>query len=1002
MAVVLLAGAVTPATAERVPGAGGGAGDGAGRDVVRDAVGYVDPLIGSTGGGNTYPGAVRPFGMISWSPTTTRGDQTDTGAANGYAYDATRVRGFGLTHVNGAGCHPGAAGDVPIMPFVGEVTGSPTADVRDEVYAADFRHEDETATPGRYRVGLASGASADLSVTTRAGVGDFAFPRDRPAALLFRVSNSLNGSEDAEVVIDPDRRTVSGSVLTGAFCGRRANGGANNKKTYYRLHFTASFDRAFSGTGTWVDGDLRPGTTTASGGEGYETGAARQGRGSGGYVTFDTSSDTDVRVRVGISYTSADAARRNLDHEIGARETVDSVAADARREWARQLRAVEVGGGTDELRTTFYTALYHAFLQPNVTSDVDGAYLGGDRRVHRLERGQRAQYGNFSGWDQYRAQTQLLALLEPRVASDYAQSLLNLARHNGGVWDRWVHVNGPTHVMTGDPSAPALAGVHAMGARDFDVRGAFESLVRQATVPHPDGLSDRGCPGQCEGQRPNLAEYLRLGYAPQDTCHCWGGAAETLEDAAADFALADWAARLGRTDVRDALLPRASWWRNTFNPAAGDTGYQQARNSDGTWTWPFSPSSDLGFAQGTSATYTWMVPHDVSGLAAAMGGREQAVRRLDAFFRDPDGSWATGGDPLRYDPTNEPGIHTPWLYNGLGQPWKTQETVRAMASLVYRTGPAGLPGNDDLGTMSAWYVFAALGLYPQTPSRAELLISSPVFPFARLGRPGGAGITIKSPNASPTNVYIRSVEVDRRSHPASWLSERFVTRGGELVVDVGDTPNTSWGKDDLPVDHVRPASGPVPNLPAACTASGSWCAQDLGGQYDVDGAATADAEQQGDLDGKGWSFPAEQLPAPGTRSVDDVAATVPDTTGTARNFLTARGQRLHLTPGRYRSLELLATAVNGDQRLTLTTSYADGGVTETALSITDWAAPAARHGERPAVTATTRYRTDGTADGRTARIWRLTVPLDASREATSLVLSANANAKVFALSTGMP
>ncbi|WP_083752511.1 GH92 family glycosyl hydrolase [Saccharothrix sp. ALI-22-I] len=789
LAIVLLAGVAVPAGAS-----------------ARDAVGSVDPLIGSAGGGNTYPGAVRPFGMISWSLTSTRGDQTNTGAANGYAYDATRVRGFSLTHVNGAGCHPGAAGDVPIMPFVGEVTTSPTADVRDEVYAADFRHEDESATPGRYRVGLASGASADLSVTTRAGVGDFTFPADKPAALLFRVSNSLNGSEDAEVTIDPARRTVSGSVLTGAFCGRRANGGANNKKTYYRLYFTASFDRDFAGTGTWVNGSLQPGSTTATGGEGYETGAARQGRGSGGYVTFDTSQDDDVRMRVGISYTSASAARRNLDREIRPHHSVDDIAADARREWARQLRAVEVSGGTDAQRTTFYTALYHAFLQPNITSDVDGTYLGSDRQVHRLERGQRAQYGNFSGWDQYRAHTQLLALLEPGIASDYAQSLLNLARQNGGVWDRWVHVNGPTHVMTGDPSAPALAGMYAMGARDFDVRAAFDSLVRQATVPHPDGLSDKGCPGQCEGQRPNLAEYLRLGYAPQDTCHCWGGAAETLEDATADFALADWAGRLGRDDVRRSLLPRAGWWRNTFNLSAADGGYQQARASDGTWTWPFSPSSDLGFAQGTSATYTWMVQHDVSGLAAAMGGRERAVQRLDGFFHKPDGSWATGGDGLRYDPTNEPGIHTPWLYNALGQPWKTQETVRAMASLVYRTGPSGLPGNDDLGTMSAWYVFAALGVYPQTPSRAELLLSSPMFPRAKINRNGAPTITISAPDASPANVYVNGVTLNGRAHDKSWLSEQFVTHGGDLVVDVAATPDTSWGTTNLPVDHVPAAA----------------------------------------------------------------------------------------------------------------------------------------------------------------------------------------------------
>ncbi|WP_439657090.1 GH92 family glycosyl hydrolase [Lentzea sp. HUAS TT2] len=721
---------------------------------VRDDTRYVDPLIGSAGGGNTYPGAVRPFGMISWSPTSTRGDQTNTGAANGYAYDATRVRGFSLTHVNGAGCHPGAAGDIPIMPHVGDITSSPTADTKDQIFASDFSHADEKAEAGRYRVGLKSGATADLSVSTRAGIGEFTFPVN--GSLLFRTSNSLNGSEDADITIDPATNTVSGSVLTGAFCGRRANGGTNNQKTYYRLHFTASFDRPISAHGTWVNSELRPGSTTASGGEGYLTGSARAGKGSGGYVSF---ADSSVRMRVGISYTSLDAAKRNLATEIPKRATVADVAKEAKKAWAKQLRAVEVDGGTADERTVFYTALYHTFLQPNVISDV----------------GQATRYGNFSGWDQYRAHTQLLALLAPDVASGYAQSLLDISRKNGGVWDRWVHITGPTHVMTGDPSAPAIAGMYAMGARNFDVRAAYDSLLRQATVPHPDGLSDKGCPGQCEGQRPNLAEYLRLGYAPQDTCHCWGGAAETLEDSVADQALADLGRKLGRPS--EEMQKRAGWWRNTFNPA---TGYQQARRADGTWVTPFNPASDQGFAQGSSATYTWMVPHDVQGLAEAMGGNDVAVSRLDAFFHRADGSWATGGDALRYDPTNEPGIHTPWIYNELGQPRKTQETVRAMARLVYKTGPSGLPGNDDLGTMSAWYVFAALGLYPRTPSSAELHVSSPMFPKMRITE---KNIAVLAPGAP--GIYVQDVRWNGRTVGQPWLPESFVQRGGVLRVAVG-------------------------------------------------------------------------------------------------------------------------------------------------------------------------------------------------------------------------
>ncbi|MGW6237764.1 GH92 family glycosyl hydrolase [Streptomyces sp. NPDC055094] len=764
-------------------------------ETVRHPVAYVDPLIGSANGGNTYPGANLPFGMIAWSPTSTAGDQTNTAAANGYSYDTTRLRGFSLTHVNGAGCHPGAAGDVPIMPFVGDADTSPSADTKDAKYAANFSHADEKAEPGRYRVGLDSGAVTDLAVSERAGVADFTFPADKPANLLFRVSNSLNGSEDAHIAIDEKARKVTGWVETGAFCGRRANGGENNRTSYYRLYFTASFDRAFSGVGTWQDDRLSAGSTMAGGGEGYATGADRAGRGSGGYVSFDTGRDNDVRMRLGISYVSLAGAEANLRGEIAPRASVADVADAGRAAWDRTLRGVRIGGGSEAQRTTFYTALYHALQQPNLISDRDGRYSGMDRVTRRVERGQGAQYSNFSGWDQYRAQVQLLALLEPRVAGDFAQSLFNFAKQNDGVWDRWVHISGATHVMTGDPTAATLATFYAMGVRNFDAEGAFDSLYRQATVPHPDGLSDAGCPGQCEGQRPNLAQYLDSRYAAQDACHCWGGAAETLEDSVADAALAQWARQLGREREYKELSERGGYWKNVFNPqATAGAGYIQARNLDGTWVAPFDPASDRGFAQGSAATYTWMVPQDVQGLAEAMGGRDTAAARLDGFFHKPDGSWSVrGGDALRYDPTNEPGIHAPWLYNALGQPWKTQETVREIVDTVYGTGPAGLPGNDDLGTMSAWYVFAALGIYPQAPGRADLLLTGPLFPRAVIA---GAGerraLTITAPAASDANVYVDEVRVNGERRNASWVGGSLVRSGGSLSFALKAQPDTAW------------------------------------------------------------------------------------------------------------------------------------------------------------------------------------------------------------------
>lgn len=778
-----------PATATAATATGTSAATTASRPV-NDPAASVDPFIGTSHDGNTWPGATAPFGMMQWSPTGTKGDQTSTPVANGYSYDVNRLRGFSLTHLNGAGCAPGAAGDVPIMPITTAVTTSPSADTTDAVYAAGYSHDQESASPGRYSVQLDNGVRTDLAVTTRAGIGEFAFPAGQAANLLFRTSNSINGSEAADTRVDARTRTVSGSVLTGGFCSRRANGGgATNpdRRSYYRLYFTATFDRDFTSTGTWKDGTVQPGGTHASGGEGYLTGADRAGRGSGAWVGFDARRGATVHARIGISYVSAAGAVANRDAEVRKHASVSSVAAATRASWNRELSRIRVGGGTADRTTQLYTSVYHALMQPNTLNDRDGRYLGPDMRVHRIDRGHAAVYGTYSGWDQYRAQIQLLALLRPDVAGDMAQSMLRFAQQNGGIWDRWLHLGAPTHVMTGDPSAATLATWYAMGVRNFDVRAAYQSLRKQATVQNADALSDIGCPGQCLAQRPGLDRYLQRQYAANDDCHCWGGAAETLEDSISDSALGSWASSLGlRSDAR-MFAARGMYWKNTFNPAVG---YQAARQADGSWTPRWAPSTGVGFAQGTSAQYTWLVPQDVSGLSAALGGDAAAVTRLDSFFHDASGAFAvTGGDATKFDPTNEPDIHTPWMYNALGQPWKTQETVRRVVDDAYGTGPSGLPGNDDLGTMSAWYVFASIGLYPQTPGRAEMLIGSPTFSTVDIRRATGHRIVIRS---SGTDQYVQGARLDGRTLTGSWVPASFVNRGGTLSLRVGATPDTEW------------------------------------------------------------------------------------------------------------------------------------------------------------------------------------------------------------------
>ncbi|MFC7272989.1 GH92 family glycosyl hydrolase [Paractinoplanes rhizophilus] len=908
-----------------------------------DPAAYVNPFIGTTNLGNTYPGAVRPFGMLAWSPQTSRGAQISTPAPGGYQYTATRIRGLSLTHLSGVGCS-GANGDIPIMPQAGDVTTSPTADTTDNVYASTFSHANEAAEPGYYRVGLDSGAGAELTVTDRTGIGKFSFPAGKSASLLFRTSMSETGSEDATVHLDPETRTVTGSVSAGNFCGPQST---DNSHAYYTLHFVAKLDQPFATVGTWKDSVLTPGSTDARGGSGYSSsGRPNAGKGSGGYVTFAPGT-TAVTMRVAISYVDLAGAERNLAAESPARESFAKIRANARASWTDRLRKIRVGGGAAGQLTTFYTALYHSSLEPTLTSDVDGRYYGADDRIHHVRKPQKAQYGTFSGWDVYRAQVQLLAMLDWRQASDYAQSLLNYATQRGGEWDRWLLQHGKTAVMSGDPAAAAIAAMYAFGARDFDARGALDSLVHAATAATENDYSDRGCNVECVGQRPSLNEYVRNGWVPADDCHCWGGAAETLEDAAADYGIARLALALGERKTYKTFLARSHNWRNVYDPGAkadpglehnirehitaitasgenapgegkaqafdGDkgtkwltfattgwvaarldtpltvtnyaltsgndvrerdpadwqlqgsadgstwitidrqtgqtfekrgqtrgyaiaspapysyyrldvtknggadivqlgeleladpavptpapidspyVGWMRDRYRDGTWAEGFSPSTQTGFVEGSSAQYTWMVYSDVVTLAQSMGGNEAAIERLDAFFRNPDGTFDLSAKKLtRFDATNEPDIQTPYLYNYFGAAYKTQETVKAIIDTKWGAGTGGIPGNDDAGTMSAWYVLSALGLYPTVPTRAELALTTPLFPHAEVRLGSGKKLTIDAPGTETAH-YVQGLTVDGRPTTKAWLPARAVTEGGHLRYALGTAPSRTWG-----------------------------------------------------------------------------------------------------------------------------------------------------------------------------------------------------------------
>jgi len=769
--------------------------------VARDLAAEVNPFIGTTNGGNVHPGATMPFGLVAFSPEQTPlpGKRFPIAAPGGYEWRANGVRGFSLTHVSGTGC-TGASGDIPIMPVTVPVTTSPAAVDAGLMYASVLDHARESASPGAYALKLDNGVAVSLAATARTAVGRFVFPADKPANLLFRTSDSEVGSSDSTLHIDPATRTVSGSVTSGNFCGYLAE---DRRESYYTLHFVAQFDQPFQVGGTWRDDTVQAGAREGGGGTSYGTrGHPPAGRGAGGWISFDAAQGATVNVRIGVSYVDEAGARANLAKESLSGGSLEATQAAARAAWNRLLGQIQVDGGTADERTVFYTALYHAMLEPNLYSDVDGRYRGFDGAVHRLARGQQAQYANYSGWDVYRSQLQLVTLLDPQRGADIAQSLLNQAEQNGGVWDRWTHLTGATGVMNGDPSPQSLAAIHAFGGRSFDLQRAYASLKRAATVPTALDLGRKGCPVLCVGQRPGLDAWLKLGYMPVGAPG-WGSVSDTLEMAAADFGLAELALAAGDREGAKAFRARAGGWRHLFNPqATAQGGYLQPRNADGSWT-KFDPASDEEFVEGSGAQYLWMVPFDAAGLFEQLGGAQASIARLDAFFRNPDGSWAvTKSGPLHAELDNEPSIAAPWLYNFVGQPWKTQATVRAAMRQIWTNTPEGISGNDDLGQMSSWYVWSALGLYPVYPGRAELVIGSPLFARAVVSRPG-ARIEILGHGAGAQAPYVQSLRVNGQGSDRAWLPADFIERGGTLEFELGTSPNEGWGTRELP-----PSFGP--------------------------------------------------------------------------------------------------------------------------------------------------------------------------------------------------
>ena len=545
----------------------------------------------------------------------------------------------------------------------------------------------------------------------------------------------------AEIVITAPNR-CEGYAVGGNFCGL---------PTPYKVYFVAEFDKGAVEFGTWKQKELKPNTTFA------------EGECSGVYFTFDLDKKKDIQYKIGVSYVSVDNARKNLRME-NAGWNFDEIRGEAEKSWNHYLSKIEVEGDNADRITQFYTHLYRTMIHPNVCSDVNGEYMGADNRVYKSRS---KQYTSFSNWDTYRTQIQLLAMLEPDVTSDIVISHQDFAEQSGGAFPRWVLANIETGVMQGDPTPILISNAYAFGARNYDPRPIFKTMRTNAEIP--------GAKSQNIEERPGLKQYLEKGYY---------NASEQLEYTSSDFAIGQFALRaIGDEFSAWRYFHFARSWKNLFNP---ETGWLQSRNSDGSW----KPLSE-DFRESTYKNYFWMVPYDIAGLVEMIGGKKNAEQRLDEFFQRLDANyndaWFASG--------NEPSFHIPWIYNWVGCPYKTQTVVNRILNEQYSGKIDGLPGNDDLGTMGAWYIFACIGLYPEIPGIGGFTINTPIFSSVKIHLKNGS-IFIKG--GSEKNIYIKSLKVNGVLYNSTWINWDELSNGATLEYQTSGKADLKWGTKVLP------------------------------------------------------------------------------------------------------------------------------------------------------------------------------------------------------------
>jgi predicted alpha-1,2-mannosidase len=768
----------------------------------KDPVDYVNPLIGagSTMGtpeeaarlkgmnpnfpgfhGKLFPGACTPAGMVQLSPDTITGG--DNGA--GYSYPNFTIQGFSFNHMSGVGAF-GDMGNFMVMPTEGPLkTWYGETDHPGTGYLSSYSKDTEVAEAGYYAVTLDDyKVHAELTAAPHSGIIRFTFPQSDASRIQIDLARRIGGTSLRQTVKVVDDHSIEGVID----CSQKGSGGFMGGKVTYLLYYHAEFSRPLNAFGVW-SAALPKGPYNArkpnpdfvhacEAAQKIPGCREKEGQHLGFYAEYPTKKNDVIMLKVGISYVSIEGARANLAAEIRQWD-FDGVRKQSHDLWQHALTRISVDGGTDDQKTIFYTAMYHALIDPRSMADVEGKYPGADGKPHQASGYIKRTI--FSGWDVYRSQFPLLTIVAPSIIHDQINSMISLADENGlHFFDRWELLNSYTGCMCGSPEVTVINDAYQKGIRDFDLHKAYEYSVNT-------------CEKNSNGQK----GYSAGGH----------GLAVTMQNAFGDWNLSQLATALGHPDDAKKYAEQAQAYHVVFNPdepwtydRKGTTdhpdwkGWVCLKDANGDWApWKGLTSGDGGMESSIFET-GWDVPQDVPGLMTLYGGKALFIAKLNAFFEHTPSF--NRGNPYM-DVTNEPSNLIPFLFNRAGAPWLTQKWVRRCVTEGYAAAPNGNPGDDDEGQISAWFVLAASGLHPACPGDPRFEIFTPLFDKVTLNLDPkyskGATFIVTAKNNSPENVYIQSATLNGQPLNRCWLNYSEITAGGTLDLVLGNKPNMAWG-----------------------------------------------------------------------------------------------------------------------------------------------------------------------------------------------------------------